>query len=470
MISHVAKHEIRRYLRDGRSRALLLAVLVMLVASLAFSFRNYQLASHQYEQNQKQLRANWEQQSQKDPHDAAHDGTYVIKPLHPLSVIDRGIQPYTGKVVHLGAHQRKQSTLNEAKDHAGAFRFGELTPSFLVTYLIPLLLVLLGFSAFTEENEKRTLRLLLVQGVTRRELALGKWLALFMQAAVLWLVVFLATLLVSLILDDQTMISFAEVLTLSGVYLLYFSIFVSLIIWVSSKASSSGSALTILITTWIVFALVVPKVSTNLAGWIYPFPTLQTFQNNINQDQESGLNGHNFWNEAAKDFEREVLSEYGVETVEELPVEFGGLLLAEGEKYESEIYTKHFDLLQNQYKKQRAVYQWSSLFSPMLPVRFISMGISRTDYGFLWRFEDQAEEYRVEFNTALNMDIARNAKGIEQYTAGKELWEGISEFSYQWQQGQEVLRGHIFEIAATFFWAAISFFIAIFYCRKLDVA
>ena len=106
----------------------------------------------------------------------------------------------------------------------------------------------------------------------------------------------------------------------------------------------------------------------------------------------------------------------------------------------------------------------------MLPVRFISMGISRTDYGFLWRFEDQAEEYRVEFNTALNMDIARNAKGIEQYTAGKELWEGISEFSYQWQQGHEVLRGHIFEIAATFFWAAISFFIAIFYCRKLDVA
>ncbi len=470
MIAHITKHELTRYLRDGRSRTLLLVVFVALVASLVLSLRDYQLTSLQYEQNLEQVRVNWEQQSEKDPHDAAHDGTYVIKPLHPLAIIDKGIQPFSGKVVHLGAHERKQSTLNEAKDQSGVFRFGELTPGFILTYVIPLLLIFLGFNAFTEENEKQTLRLLLVQGATRRELALGKWLALFVQMLALWFLLFTVTLVVTFFFADQVRLSLLEVLSLSGSYLLFFIIFINLIIWVSSRASSSGSSLTSLITIWIIFTLIAPKVVTNLAGSMYPFPTLQTFQENINRDQENGLNGHNFWNDAAQDFENEVLAEYGVESIEELPVEFGGLLLAEGEKYESEVYTKHFDLLQSQYNKQRGVYQWSSLLSPMLAVRFVSMGISRTDYGFQWHFEDQAEQYRVEFNTALNMNIAENAKGIDRYTAGTELWAGIQEFNYEWQQANEILQGHLQEMLIILLWAVISFVLAIFSSRKIKVA
>ena len=201
---------------------------------------------------------------------------------------------------------------------------------------------------------------------------------------------------------------------------------------------------------------------------LIPFPTLQTFKDNIVQDQSSGLNGHNFWNEAAQDFKQQVLDEYGVETLEELPIDFGGLLLAEGEKYESEIFTRHFDLLQNQYKQQRSVYQWCSLLSPMLPVRFVSMGISRTGYGFLWHFEDQAEKYRVEFNTALNMNIAENAKGVENYTAGQELWGSVSKFNYQWQQDKEILNDHIMELVVLLLWTVISFFIAIYFSQKKE--
>lgn len=470
MIAHITKHELRRYLRDGRSRNLLLAVFVALVASLVLSLRDYQLTSLQYDQNLEQARVNWEQQSEKDPHDAAHDGTYVIKPLHPLAIIDKGIQPFSGKVVHLGAHERKQSTLNEAKDQSGVFRFGELTPGFMLTYVIPLLLIFLGFNAFTEENEKQTLRLLLVQGATRRDLALGKWLALFVQTLVLWLLLFTVTLVVTFSFGDQVRLSLLEIMSLSGSYLLYFVIFINLIIWVSSKASSSGSSLTSLIAIWIVFTLIVPKVVTNLAGSIYPFPTLQTFQENISRDQESGLNGHNFWNDAAQDFEKKVLAEYGVDSIEELPIEYGGLLLAEGEKYESEVYTKHFDLLQSQYTKQRSIYRWSSFLSPMLAIRFVSMGISRTDYGFQWHFEDQAEKYRVEFNTDLNMDIAENAKGVDRYTAGNDLWVNIQEFNYEWQQGNEILKSHLQEMAIIFLWAFFSFFLAVFYSRKVKVA
>ena len=469
MVGHIATHELRRYLRDGRSRALLITVFLLLVVSVVLSIRDYQLASRQYESNLEQARLNWESQSEKDPHDAAHDGTYVIKPLFPLAIVDKGIQQFSGRVVHLGAHQRKQSALNEAKDHSGIFRFGELTPGFILTYVFPLLLIFLGYNAFTEEKEKQTIRLLLVQGVSLQQLAVGKWLALLVQMIVLWVLLFAMAAIGSLIIDSSVTVSLYEWMGLGGIYFFYFVIFVNLIIWVSARAASSGTALTILLTIWIIVTLIVPKVSTNLAGWAYPFPTLQTFTDNINEDQANGLNGHNFWNEAAQDFQQKVLDEYGVETIEDLPVAYGGLLLAEGEKYESEIYTKHFNLLQSQYEKQRSVYRWCGLLSPMLPVRFASMAISRSDYGFLWHFEDEAEKYRVEFNTALNMNIAENAKGVDQYKAGKDLWASIPEFRYGWQSVRKILDDHLMEFTVIAIWSVISFMISVFYSRKIKV-
>jgi len=469
MIAFIARHELRRQFRDGKSRALLGSVFFILIASIILSVRDFQLTRIQYEENLEQVRLNWEQQSEKDPHDAAHDGTYVIKPLHPLSLFDKGIHPFSGSIVHLGAHQRKQSTINEAKDQSGVFRFGELTPSFALTYLIPLLLIFLGFNTFTDEKERQTLRLNLVQGASKKELILGKWLALLIQMAAVWLFLFAVILVSILFVRSDVQPSVMEVFSLSGTYLFYFIIFINCTIWVSAHSSSSGVSLTILITIWLFFTLIVPKVATNLAGRTYPFPTLQTFKENIVQDQINGLNGHNFWNEAAQDFQQQILEQYGVETIEELPIAYEGLLLAEGEKYESEVYTKHFDLLQNQYRKQRYVYRLSGLFSPMLPVRFVSMSVARTDYGFLWHFEDEAEKYRVDFNTVLNMNIAENAKGVEHYKAGKELWSSIPEFDYQWRRGSEIIRDHLIEFSVILFWAIVSFLLMIFLSQKIKV-
>ncbi len=468
-VIHIASYELKRYFRDGRARSLVIAVVFMLMASMLLSVRDYQLSFEAYQNNLQQVRLNWEQQSEKDPHDAAHDGTYVIKPLFPLAIIDKGIQQFSGSVVHLGAHQRKQSTLNEAKDHSGIFRFGEFTPAFMLNYVFPLLLIFLGYNAFTSEKENQTIRLLLVQGVPLSQIALGKWLALFLQMIVLWMILFGTAAMVSFGLGADVRVSLSEWLTLAGAYLLYFIIFINLIIWVSAKALSSGTSLTILLTVWIIITLIIPKVSTNLAGWAYPFPTLQTFRDNINEDQATGLNGHNFWNEAAQDFQQQVLKEYGVEKIEDLPVAYGGLLLAEGEKYESEIYTKHFDLLQSQYEHQRDVYRWCGLISPMLPLRFVSMALARTDYGFLWHFEDEAEKYRVDFNTALNMNIAENAKGVDHYKAGRELWATIPQFDYIWQPSDEVIEGHKIEIGMIGIWTFISFLLSIMYSRKIKV-
>ncbi len=469
MIGKIFRHELRSQLRNGRVKTLLLYTSLMWVLVLILGYRSYQSDQQQYNNSVNEVRSNWENQTEKDPHDAAHDGTYVVKPYHPLILFDKGIQEYSGQVVHLGAHQRKISSIKESKDRSGLFRFGELTINFTLVYIFPLLIIFVGYNAFTKEKESQTIRLLAAQGVSFTHLSVGKWLAVFFQIILAFIPLMIGTFFFAFYYDTEG-ISWGEWTGLLLIYVLYFMAFVSIAILVSAKSRSSGTSLVILLTIWIFITLIVPKVSTNVSSMLYPFPKLQTFNENITEDKAKGINGHNFWNEAAQDFKQKVLKEYNVSSIEELPVAYSGLLLAEGEKYESKIYTKHFDLLQDQYKKQLTVYRLCGILSPMLPARFSSMGLTRSDYGFLWHFEDRAEEYRVAFNTALNMDIANNAKGIDNYKAKEALWSSIPEFQYSWQPSEEVFKDHIPEYLILMAWALGSFLLMVFFTRTMNIA
>ena len=470
MILQIAKHELLKHSRNGRSVLLLITTAALLLTSMTLSLRDYLLTNDHYEHNLLQSRLNWESQAEKDPHDAAHDGTYAIEPIHPLSMLDNGIQPFTGQVIHLGAHQRKQASLNQAKDHSGMFRFGELTPNLVLLYFFPLLLIFLGYNAFTEERERQTLRLLLTQGASMLRLTLGKWLALSILMGLMTLLFCLTAILYFRLAGIHDQVGLLEWFAFASAHFLYFFVFVNLTVLVSSLSKSSGKSLVTLLAAWILFTLIVPKLSTIVAGRLYPFPTLQTFQNNITEDQKRGLNGHNFWNEAAQDFQQKVLLEYNVETLEDLPVDYGGLLLAEGEKYESAIYTKHFNLLQAQYHDQRKIFRLGSLLSPFLPIRYISMGLARSDYNFQWRFEEQAEQYRVTLNTALNMNIAENAKGVTRYRADTALWAQIPKFSYQWEATDLIIQENTNELVSILSWGIISWILLLFVSRNRKAA
>ena len=469
-VFQVFKYELTRYMRSGQSLTFVFSVALMLFASVFLSVREYGLLEASYQENLRQSRLNWESQAQKDPHDAAHDGTYVIKPSHPLVIMDRGVQKYAGQVIHLRAHERQQSSLSQVKDQTGIYRFGTLTPSFVLQYIFPLLIIFLGYGTFAREKETQTLRLVKSIGVSMRGVTAGKWLALMAQVILLFAVFMVTAAMTVHQVSSEVEIGLLEWVSVSAMYILYFMFFANAVVFISLHAKSSGASLVLSLSLWILIALVAPKLSTNLAGHVYPFPTYQAFRENIYEDQQNGLNGHNFWNEAAQDFQQKVLQDYGVETIEELPVDYGGLLLAEGEKYESEIYTKHFDLLREQYQKQRVVYRLSSTVSPFLPVRFVSMALARTDYGFQWHLEDQAEKYRVYFNTELNMNIAENAKGVTRYQAGKELWGSIQRFQYQWQSTPEILNDHRAEYAILLGWVVMSSLILFSMSSRVEVA
>ena len=79
-----------------------------------------------------------------------------------------------GVAVWLEAHKQNDFRYRPAQDATAVARFGELSAAAVLQLLVPLLIILLGFSAFAGERDLGTLRQLLSLGVRPRDLAAGK--------------------------------------------------------------------------------------------------------------------------------------------------------------------------------------------------------------------------------------------------------------------------------------------------------
>jgi ABC-2 type transport system permease protein len=408
MIARIARKEFTETLRDGRFRLVALTVLVLLLVSVLVSRNYYQTVSRQHESARQVAREHWENQGEKNPHSAAHFGTYAFKPAYPLSIVDNGLDKFLGVSLFLEAHRQNEAQFKAIEDSNALARFGELTPTFVLLYLVPLLIIMVAYGSFSGEKENGTLGLLLSHGISRRQLALGK-------IAGTWLVLLLLTAPVFgiglLFLGTSTGVSTEEfsrygliVLT----FLLYFGIFIHVSVLVSALARRSGLALIGLLGFWIVSCLLVPRATTNLAKGLYPSPSAVAYNKALKADLESGVDGHAPYSEFSKKFEQATLEQYGVDSVHQLPFNYWGLLMQEGEKHEKVVYDKHMRAIHDLYRNQLAVHRASAFLSPTILARMLSMSFARTDLEAHFHFQQEAEDYRIRLVGDLNDDLRDN--------------------------------------------------------------
>ncbi len=468
MIFKIASKEMKEVLRDGRFRVLSILCLVLLLVAVFSGKRYYEYVNTQHQEAEEKERLNWVSQDAKNPHSAAHYGTHAFKPKYPMSLIDQGVDKYTGVSLFLEAHARNEAQFMAAQDQTALSRFGDLTPDFILLFLLPLLIILVGFNAITREKESGTLRLLQSMGVSPVNLALGKWLGIFIPVAVLLAFIFLLAALLLSNLSDFGEFSLSALLILFGVYLLYYAVFSNLVLIVSAWAKKSSIAFVILLSAWIVACLGMPKLTTNLADTLYPYPTQQAFIEAVNEDKKQGLDGHDPWNDAAKKLEEEVLAEHGVDSLHKLPFNFDGYLMQKGEEYEAEIFFKHYEHLKEIYESQSKLYKNAAALSPFLPARFLSMALCRTDYHSHWHFSDEAEKYRLKMMNDLNMDFADNSSyGDWSYKSNPELWTKIEPFNYNPPSYASVIAFNAGNFAVLIVWFVLSGVTLVYRCKKL---
>jgi ABC-2 type transport system permease protein len=454
MIGKIAKKEMTEMFRDGRFRLASAVVTVLLLASLGAGWKQYSNLKNQHETAQRAERQNWLGQKPKNPHQGAHYGVYAFKPKSQLSMVDTGVDPYVGVAVYLEAHKQNEFKFRPAQDAATSIqRFGELTAAVVLQVLIPLLIVLLTFSTFAGEREQGTLRQVLSLGVERSRLAMGKALGV---AGALAAVLIPATLIgvSTLALTSTTGLlsaDFSRTLLMIAAYGLYFAVFVGLSLAVSALCSSSRVALVILLSFWIVNGLIATRAFSDLAGFLHPTPSAVDFDVALQRD----LADTKELNAKLDEIRTGLFEKYGVNKLDDLPVNFRAISLQEAENHGYTVFEKHFGDVFDRFERQNAVYQWGSAVAPLLAVRSLSMALAGTDFAHHRHFTVAAEDYRRTIIKYMNDDIlVHPVKDGEEYIAGSELWQKVPQFQYEAPGAAWALSHYTTSIALLMVWLA----------------
>lgn len=101
-------------------------------------------------------------------------------------------------------------------------------------------------------------------------------------------------------------------------------------------------------------------------------------------------------------FKQRTLDSYRVRRVEDLPVNYRGLLAVEGELLTSTLFKRYGDQAFAAMESQSRVMDAFALVSPTVALRRLSMAAAQTDLASYRRFVEQAEAYRFALVQRLN--------------------------------------------------------------------
>ncbi len=454
MIFSIARKEFIDVWRDGRFRWAAAIMVGLLGAALLLAWQQVHRARTERAAASALERENWLNQGQKNSHSAGHYGVYVFKPLPPLAMLDRGIEPFVGTTVFLEAHRQNQAAFLPAQDATAMRRFGELTAATGLQLLAPLLIVLLTFGALAGERERGTLRQVLSLGVRPRDLVLGKALGLgaVVLALLLPIGLFGAVALQALPGGDAPggWVRFAG---LSFAYALYLAAGLAFCLAVSAVMPTSRAALATLLVFWSANAILAPRLSTDIVQRLLPTPKLAEFENELHQALQDGLDGHNPRNQRLQEFAQQVLREHGKTRIEELPFNFQGLVMLESERMANEVFDHHYGNLWDRLEAQDRAVTWTGLAAPLLAIRSASMALAGTDFTHHRHFSVAAENHRREFVRVLNEDMM-NSSGGHHAVAGRELWEKLPAFNYNPPPPESALKAAKPGVIVLALWAA----------------
>lgn len=463
---HVARKELREIARDGRFFIAALAVLALFAVALAFGLR--QSAALRAERAAAQATADehWRTQDDKNPHVAAHYGTYVFKPGSALGFVDPGVDPFVGSSIKLEAHRKNALEGASSQDSTSLSRLGRLSVAAVLQLLVPLLIIGLGFSAWTAERERGTLRLLLASGVRPTWLLGGKALGLIAALG--------AVLLPALALGGGLLAqgaaggaSPARLAAMIAAYAAYFAVFVALALGVSALARSSRGALVALLGVWVLWSLATPRAAADVAAIVAPTPGSAEVQRCVAESLERGLPSGPPREARVEAITEALLEEQGFAGAETLmdAALLGAIELRAEAQFEGEVIDFHFAEWTAARARQAEVAAWLGALAPPVAMRSLSSALAGTDQAHHDHFADAAEAYRRSLVDMLNEELAKQGgEDVWAYRAGRETWERAPDFEYQppsagWALGRQrvsvaALAGWLLVSAGLAWWAA----------------
>ncbi|MCG8466654.1 MAG: DUF3526 domain-containing protein [Gemmatimonadetes bacterium] len=346
----------------------------------------------------------WNEQPDRHPHRVAHYGFLAFRDRSPLAAFDPGVESYAGTSVFLEAHRQNLPNFGEARHATSMLRFGELSPALIFGVLVPLMILIVGHGTVSGERERGTLRLALAQGVGNGEFLAGKALGLAAVFGIVALPLLAVSLIVTAIVVDPGPFGqmWPRVLTLTGLYALYLASWVLVTVWVSNHAARSHGALGALLAYWVLTCIGLPRAVPALAGALHPSPTRAEYEAGIDGELSLMGDSHDPDDPFSGALRQEYLDRYGASSVEDLPVNWGGVVSAEGEALTTRVFVDAADRLSGVHRDQDRWATLAAFLSPYMALRGLSMRVAATDPSGMERFRADAEDFRFDMVQRLN--------------------------------------------------------------------
>ena len=426
MIVDLARAELRILRRDRRVWWALLALAAFVL--LAFAGASIDAARSNADKTAIAAaeRTRWLDQGEKDPHSAAHYSIFAFKPAAPLAALDTGAAPFMGQAVWLEAHHQNDLLHRPQQGASLLQRAGLASPASLILGIGPLVVFLLAFALVARDRERGSMRLALGLSHDPRQLVGGKALAIWTAATVLLVlpvsIAALVTLFVSSAASLDTVLRLALWAALMGAYLAVPAAFGVL---VALRASNARIALAALFGSWIVFALVLPRVASSTVDDLRPLPSSQAVQEQLLDEAPA------YWSaEESERHKRQLIAKFGVTRIENIPnARMAELDLVE--RHSHKVFDRVLGGFYGRVAAQDRLFAALGLLTPTIAGQALSASLAGTDFTHQRDFIDTAERYRRALVNRMNAEgMAHSATGNDRYTANAKLWGDIAPFTY----------------------------------------
>ncbi len=454
-ILKILSKQVWKSILTNKSAIVLIIIFnVMLLLSLFSGYRTIIQQQDLVKEYSHEVRERWENSPDKHPHRMAHYGYVVFRQKFPLSFFDFGMDSYLGNTVFLEAHRQNTVNFSEASLSNGLLRFGEISAGMILQLLLPLLLFFWGFGLIARERENSTLRILLTQGVSWQELIVGKALGLFYLSFSIFITAIIAGL-VLLLINDQTHHNpqaFVRFFILLIGYAVYFFIISLLGVYVSARSKNTKTALIKLIACWLVFTLILPKISQVAGQSLFPSPSKIAFDTAVEEELIRQGDSHDPNDPHYKALKDSLLTAYKVDSTHKLPFNYGGYVMREGERLSAETYSRHQEKLVRIYQQQQNAVRLTALVNPFIAIKNLSMALSGTDYATYNDFQNQVEAYRYKQAQAMNelqiKLISNTIKSSSDKNAAinSQNWKDFPDFNYHFLSFTQVFSNEIISI------------------------
>lgn len=459
-----------------RSRTAMLLFAMLSLALLLAAYAGWQQTSRYNAQRNKyqhEVEARWMNQPDRHPHRVAHYGYLVFREKSPLSFFDGGIESYTGNALFLEAHRQNTVNMSEAGFSNGMLRFGELHIAMVLQLLVPLFIFFIGFASVAALRENSVLKILLGQGISMKTLIWGKTLGIVSVTIVLFGPVLLLITGVWLLAAQAAITADTgwRLLLLAFYYTCFFTACAWVTVTISACCRTARTSLLLLVVIWIGFFVVMPKAAQTIGARLFPAPDKITFEQQLQADLAKEGDSHNPDDPHYAALKNAVLQKYHVTDVKDLPFNYSGYVMAEGERISADIFRKHYDQLIRTYRQQNSVALWLSAVNPYLAIRRLSMSMAGVDMEHYTAFQQQAEKYRYEKIQALNQIHTHEVSQAENSTqrVSRTHWQQQALFQYRAPVLGDVWRGQRVAVVAGIGWVLLGMIVISIVSKKITV-